>query len=377
MRRVPRWWLIPVVITLVLSGLAAAYWVGAGTASRAEPQPAASGVVPVWAAVERRAVVQQVTLAGRVVAGAQSAIAASPAEGIDRLVVTSVQKAVGSAVAPGELLAVVSGRPLLMLPSNVPLYRDIAAGDSGPDVTALQKALAGFGYAVNASGIFDNATQGALMAWYKAAGCVAPVAPPSTEASGAAAGKAKPVAAGAVFRWREFAQVPGDTGKIASIAGPGSVLAEDGIVAQVTVSNDTIVARADVVQAESFAVGTAVTVRAGAAVLDTTVATVGGFMEGDESKNVVPGKDITLRLPPGTQGFAADQSVTLTAGSAAVESLAVPLMAVRQEQGRAYVQVEGGREPRRVEVTVTAQADGWAALEEVEGLTVGDRVLLP
>ena len=63
-----------------------------------------------------------------------------------------------------------------------------------------------------------------------------------------------------VFRWKEFVQVPGDTGTIAAIAGNGSVLAEDGIVAQVRIADDSIVARADVVQSESFPVGGAVTV---------------------------------------------------------------------------------------------------------------------
>ncbi len=71
--------------------------------------------------------------------------------------------------------------------------------------------------------------------------------------------------------------------------------------------------------------GGAVTVRAGSAVLETKVVLVSHFLEGDQSKNEIPpGKDITFAVPPGTEGFAADQSVTVTAGSAAAESLAVP-----------------------------------------------------
>ena len=82
--------------------------------------------------------IKQVVLSGKVVAGTQFAIKASPSEGVDRLVLTASPKTVGSVVAPGELVAAVSGRPLLMLPSSVPLYRDIELGDSGPDVAALQ-----------------------------------------------------------------------------------------------------------------------------------------------------------------------------------------------------------------------------------------------
>lgn len=394
MRRVPRWWLIPAVMVLVISGLAGAYWAGATTAAGITTVEAAPAVVPVSATVERRAVVKQVTISGQVIAGAQIAVKAAAPAGIDRLVVTSAVKAAGDRVAPGELLGVVSGRPLLILPSSVPLYRDIASGDSGPDVTALQGALAGFGYSVATTGTFDAVTQRALSSWYEAAGSKAPSDPaasdtakqdtmkstdrPGTGAAETTAGTgAAKTAPAVVLRWREFVQIPGDAGMIASIAGPGAVLAEDEIVAHVTIAEDTIVARADVLQAESFAAGSSVTVRAGSAVLDTKVAQLSGFKDGDTSKNEVPGKDITLPLPAGTQGFGAGQSVTLTAGAAAPESLAVPLIAVLQESGNAYVEVEAPDGLRRVNVNVTTQADGWAALASIDGLAVGDRVRLP
>lgn len=396
MRRVPRWWLIPTVVVIVVSGLAAAYWAGTTTAAGATTAQAAPTVVPVSATVERRAVVKQVTISGKVIAGAQVAMKAATSPGVDRLVVTSAAKAAGDRVAPGELLAVVSGRPLLILPGSVPLYRDIASGDSGPDVTALQGALAGFGYPVAATGTFDFATKRALSAWYEAAGSKAPTDVAASDAAkqgttkqdtanpdaaAPAVGTAKTApgtsAPAVVARWREFVQIPGDTGRIASIAGPGAVLADDGVVAHVTIADDTIVARADVLQAESFAAGTSVTVRAGSAALDVKVGQASGFKDGDPSKNEVPGKDITLPLPAGTQGFAAEQSVTLTAGAAAPESFAVPLIAIRQESGTAFVEVEATTGLRRVDVKVMAQADGWAALADVEGISVGDRVRLP
>ncbi|MCT6593182.1 hypothetical protein N3553_25380, partial [Pantoea dispersa] len=75
--------------------------------------PPLASVVPVSATVERRAVAHQVVLSGNVIAGAQATLQASPAESVDRLVVTAGAKEAGSAVGPGELLAVVSGRPLL------------------------------------------------------------------------------------------------------------------------------------------------------------------------------------------------------------------------------------------------------------------------
>ncbi|MGA8787774.1 MAG: hypothetical protein WB535_02370 [Paenarthrobacter sp.] len=372
MRRVPRWWLMPVAVLIVIAGLGITYWAGASSTAGTEPVPPAPGVVPVSATVERRAVAKQVVLSGKVIAGAQSALQASPTEGVDRLVVTAVAKEIGSLVVPGELLAVVSGRPLLILPSSVPLYRDISPNDSGPDVKALQGVLAGFGYACATTGTFDRATQQSLASWYQAAGFKAPVPLPQEEAGDAASKNPSDV----TFRWREFVQVPGDTGTVASIAGPGSILAEDGVVARIRIADDSFVARADVVQAESFVVGTPVTVRAGSTVLDTKVVHVSDFLEGDQSKNEIPGKDVTVALPPGTQGFAASQSVTIAAGGAAAESLAVPLIAIRQDVGIPYVLIEGNSEPRRVVVRVTAQVDGWAAIADVDGLVVGDQVKL-
>ena len=381
MRRVPRWWLIPAVLVMVLAGLGAAYWTGASSVASAGPSSSTPAVIPVSATVERRAVVKQVVLSGKVVAGTQHAIKASPSEGVDRLVMTSAAKTVGSVVAPGELLAAVSGRPLLLLPSGVPLYRDIKPGDSGPDVAALHTALAGFGYAVSSADTFDGGTQRALIDWYKAAGYEAPTSTPSPKAIKPGDVDSQPLSArqapnGVVFRWKEFVQVPGDTGTIAAMAGNGSILGEDGIVAQVKIADDSIVARADVVQSESYPVGGAVTVRAGSAVLETKVVHVSDFLEGDQNKNEIPGKDITFAVPPGAQGFAADQSVTVTAGSATAESLAVPLIAVRQEEGAPYLVLQRNGESQRVKVKVTAQADGWVAIADVDGLAPGDEVKL-
>lgn len=369
MKRVPRWWLVVVAGVVALSGMFAAYWAGSQAASMATSTRDTPEVIPVSATIERRAVAQQVTVAGKVVAGKTSPVTASLSDGIDRLVLTSTPKAVGDSVAPGELLAVVSGRPLLVMPANVPMYRDLAAGDSGPDVRALQESLAGFGFAVKATGIFDQPTQDALEAWYKAAGFSAP-----TSSNVDASNKSAPAV---MFRWRDFVQVPGDTGRVASIAATGAVLAEDGVVAQISIAEDTIVARATVLQAGNFAVGSSVTVRAGTVSVNTLVSAASAFTEGDSGNNVVPGMDVTFSIPSGTVGLAPGQSVTATSGSVPAQSLAVPLIAIRQESGIAYVQLGTEEGSKRIDVTVTAQAEGWAALADVQGIAVGDKVLLP
>ncbi|WP_219108794.1 peptidoglycan-binding protein [Austwickia sp. TVS 96-490-7B] len=65
------------------------------------------------------------------------------------------------------LIADVSGKPIVALVGDFPLYRDIALKDSGPDVAQLQKALLGYGPGCRVTGTYDACTaaaKNALMA---------------------------------------------------------------------------------------------------------------------------------------------------------------------------------------------------------------------
>jgi macrolide-specific efflux system membrane fusion protein len=87
---------------------------------------------------------------------------ASPAGGT----VTSVAITVGKAVKALTKLAGINGQAVYGIPSGYPLYRDLAEGDQGPDVTALQKALAAAGYDPGeADGEFGAGTADALADW--------------------------------------------------------------------------------------------------------------------------------------------------------------------------------------------------------------------
>jgi hypothetical protein len=54
--------------------------------------------------------------------------------------------AVGAVVRQGQALYVVSGTPVLLLYGSTPAYRDLAEGDTGPDVTELNTDLVRLGY---------------------------------------------------------------------------------------------------------------------------------------------------------------------------------------------------------------------------------------
>ena len=99
-------------------------------------------------------------------------------------VVTGAGKAVGDTLMPGQVLAEISGRPLVALPLPFPMYRDLLPGSSGADVEAVQRALAGLGlYAARVDGAYGPETADAITALYAGAG----VAPPAPAAEALAA----------------------------------------------------------------------------------------------------------------------------------------------------------------------------------------------
>ncbi|HAQ9640077.1 TPA: hypothetical protein IYE67_003001, partial [Enterococcus faecium] len=94
------------------------------------------------------------------------------------------------------------------------------------------------------------------------------------------------------------------------------------------------------------------------------------------------GYPITLAVP---EGLGADAGTVLqvTPATQAEAGPAIPLVALRQEGTRTFVvlapsndadQGESPAPPVEVDVTVLAQADGWASIAEMEQLPFGERL---
>jgi len=82
----------------------------------------------------------------------------------------------GSRVHPGQLLAEIDGRPIVLLRGRLPPYRALHEGDHGPDVAQLQQALEGLGYAdFDPPGEFGQSTALALLLFYRNLGYQAPI----------------------------------------------------------------------------------------------------------------------------------------------------------------------------------------------------------
>lgn len=93
-----------------------------------------------------------------------------------RAVVTGQVPAVGATFTPLSIALEVAGRPVIVLPGELPAYRTLRVGVSGPDVLQLKQALASIGINPGdaASDLFDGATADAVGQLYAQAGYPAP-----------------------------------------------------------------------------------------------------------------------------------------------------------------------------------------------------------
>jgi membrane fusion protein, macrolide-specific efflux system len=149
-----RGWLAAAAAVLVVAAGASAW-----AMTRGDDTPTAQSLAT---ATARRATLTQTVDASFALAKDGTSTLASPAAGT----VTSVAITQGKAVKALTKLAGVDGNAVYGIPSGYPLYRGLAEGDEGPDVTALQKALAVAGYDPGeADGDFGTGTADALADW--------------------------------------------------------------------------------------------------------------------------------------------------------------------------------------------------------------------
>lgn len=91
-------------------------------------------------------------------------------------VVTGSVPEVGATLNPLSIALEVAGRPVIVLPGDLPAYRTLRLGVSGPDVLQLKQALVSVGIDAGdvASNLFDQATANAVGQLYAQAGYPTP-----------------------------------------------------------------------------------------------------------------------------------------------------------------------------------------------------------
>lgn len=415
------------LIAFVCGGLVQSPWEGAVANSGADPA--------VTALVETREFAVPVAVAtGTASAGATTTVVPVVAAA-GRTIVTGVSAGAGSVLRPGQVLAEVSGRPLLALNLPFDLYRDLAPGDSGPDVRALQQALIDTGVLTGpVDGEFGARTSAAIRALYTGNSVTAPQA--SSEKTGALdeavkalaearkpatsdaapgggvdtgdgdAGAAKALADAAVaaklikdaeiaelqrmvdearlaadtpLPMAEIITVPADGVDVLSVEPVGTSLAGEATsVATLRQGSLSVTARVGVKDAATFAVGAAVTVTlsTGGTGVEGTIAAVGDF-QGSSDTASLPGSDVTITFAPEATGLEDGATVLVrpSGASQTLSGLAVPLVAVRTEGAQTHVLVVEGQVTRQVEVVVDMSADGFALVTSDE-LHDGETVLI-
>ncbi|MFD9478682.1 peptidoglycan-binding protein [Streptomyces nojiriensis] len=187
--------LVVAAAVVVLFGSSGSVWWIASQARTPEQRASNAAAPPpsqITGKVSDQQLVERMELTGKVETASRTTITGVQPQGTSRAVVTALPAAAGKSLKAGAVVAEVSGRPVLLLPGRFPAYRDLKAGDKGPDVQQLQRALQPlYGTAVN--GTYGPATVEAVRKLYGAAGYEAPAGQgqSTTGGSGSPSGTAR------------------------------------------------------------------------------------------------------------------------------------------------------------------------------------------
>lgn len=111
---------------------------------------------------------QNLTLAGDVASSGGDAASDGGTQRVTKAPVAGTQ------LTDGSVLMQVSGRPVMVLRGEVPMYRDLGPGTSGDDVRQLQTALTGLGFGTGGiTGHYGQGTASAVSRWYRSKGYTA------------------------------------------------------------------------------------------------------------------------------------------------------------------------------------------------------------
>jgi peptidoglycan hydrolase-like protein with peptidoglycan-binding domain len=168
---------LAVVGTAVVAGLLGGV-IGNRIQSPADRAAASAAPIPslITVPVERRSLSSELVLSGSVNYNEPTFVQLAGGVGIDKgeaAVVTDIRQT-GEELQEGDVLLEVTGRPVLVLQGDVPMYRRLVIGSEGPDVAQLELALQRLGYNTGTvDTVFDTATAAAVEEMYADAGYTA------------------------------------------------------------------------------------------------------------------------------------------------------------------------------------------------------------
>lgn len=420
--------LIALAVVVSAGGLAASTLIRSPADEAAETAPPEATVLT--AAVESTVVRDTVIIRGTVTAQHEYEVM-PPASASGAQIVTAAPRSAGSAIVEGDVLAEVSGRPLLALGGTKPAHRDLAPGDDGYDVAQLQGSLASLGFDVDGDdfGVYGPRTKEAVSELYASRGYAAMTAGDPTALSAAedevddARGHWKRLRADrtggttqvdvdaaraavteAQRRLDELERITGPMVPLSELvflpSFPGVVVASGARVGAPVEPPLLTLAAGDLVVTGELNPADVAFVRAGmaASISGGTLSGTGAVAEvgaqvgsdGDATERDADDTSQPTRQPRGgtrvtvtpdepieSNMVGADVQVTIESAASAGEVLAVPVAAVSSRaDGNTYVTVLDGDHPVVVRVEVGLRGGGLVEVRPVDGkLRPGDRVV--
>jgi len=168
------WVIAAVAVVSLIAGIALSRFVisPADAASNAAAPEGGLITVP----VEFRALSNNVTIRGDANFADSVEVTVETGDLGGPAVVTGQVPEVGATLTAASVALEVTGRPVIVLPGDLPVYRTLRVGVSGPDVLQLKQALQSLGINPGnaASNVFDAATSSAVAALYATVGYPAP-----------------------------------------------------------------------------------------------------------------------------------------------------------------------------------------------------------
>lgn len=168
------WIVAAVAIVALVGGLLAGRFLISPADAAASAGAPAPGLITV--PVEYGALSNDVTLRGEVGYADAVEVTIDTADVSGPAVVTGQVPAVGAELGPLAVALEITGRPVIVLPGDLPAYRTLRFGVTGPDVVQLKNALAAVGIDPGDAGSdrYDEATAAAVARLYATAGYPAP-----------------------------------------------------------------------------------------------------------------------------------------------------------------------------------------------------------
>lgn len=383
LRRKRRMLLTVVAIALVSTVIG----IVAGTTVRSPQQAIADAAPPprtvLTAPVERRVLSEALVLRGEVVRDRLMPFTPGAPSFAARPIVTQSHLRVGAQIRNGDMVLEIAGRPTFALEGDLPMYRDITPGASGPDVSQLQRALRATGATItDRDGEYRSSTQAALRSLYEAKGYApmtmvesdSPEAP--TEGPSPSPRPARQVPLASMAELVFIPRLPARVAKAA--ARVGHDLPEP--AAQLTAERPKVVAHVNPADAEQVRPGMRVTVSTsgGKPLTAGVVATLRQKTTDQIDGLVVPvvvQLDRTLR----SAQVGSQVQVAITSEGPSTEQLVVPVSAVfTSADGQSAVRVVDGDRTKNVPVDITSDANGYVAVTPLapHTLGVGDEVVV-